>query len=168
MKLVPVSPAGNVLNLSVTNDLWIKSPTMFCDRPLSQLAMSGLRFAADAICAQVKKDSSGIVYPPEKLVYGFMYCSEISFEFKFDPEKPNNYTFGQTLPLVLFRADLWEAFSLTPLQIAAVILEEICHLCYSIDDEYLVKVKVVQILQNLAIVDFDSLYSSMPGMPNFQ
>lgn len=166
MKLVPYfngQPASSLRVVNQQTDVYLRG---FTDRGLSSEATKGFNLAVAALAHEFYHSGAPSIMKACEPILAVIHCSTFSLSYEFDPENPGLYTFGQYVPFIILRADLWEAYSLTPLQIAAVILEEICHYIYSINDETLVKLHVVRLLNQIQPVNFEQLYYSFPGTPN--
>ncbi len=164
MHITAKNPAGPLCAISVNKGYWKDKLKMCSNCRLSPLEHDAIVLSLDLFYKQrVQKNDPGIL-PIEGALIAFSQFGEITI---LEDDDGHFYTPGYLFSVIVCRVDVWRALQLNRLQIAAVILEELCHYAYGIHDEKLVKEKVVSILQlEFPDISFESFYHSFPGPVN--
>lgn len=107
--------------------------------------------ALNGIVMKMKKESFDL----NSLRQVFVLCTE-NGEFTF----VDNDGMGYYMPLIILNLGNWRSGNWTDVHILATLVEELCHHFWSIDDEEVVKYKVLEILNSILNfeVTFDALY----------
>ena len=160
---------GPLREMIISDGYWKDRLTMAADCDLTQQERDALLLATNLYGYQISalRDPE-VVVPLEKAAVLFVSANDLTFLNLVEHDNGLDlYTLGLYKTFIICRVDRWRRFELNRLQMAAVILEEICHFTYLIDDETRVKHKVMDILHlSHPELDFDCFYSTFPGLIN--